>query len=181
MFVPGFAAIYGAVTLPVRRPLGDPRPGQPRENVVPSPILPLAVKIDGGAFKSSPPDQEAARRRSVRPRMFPLGDFRIEGAKTESLDGRSLIGSLEEFQGNATIQDLACRQRARSLAPRSTGQRKAADSGPLAFEKIKLSCVRVRGFGNHIARTDLETSLRLHRLLIPRHSSKLNPHSGLSQ
>src|ERR1700730_2650418 len=110
VFVPGFAAIYGAVTLPVRRPLGDPRPGQPRENVVPSPILPLAVKIDGGAFKSSPPDQEAARRRSVRPRMFPLGDFRIEGAKTESLDGRSLIGSLEEFQGNATIQDLACRQ-----------------------------------------------------------------------
>jgi hypothetical protein len=30
--------------------------------------------------------------------MFPLGGLRIEGAETEALDHRSLIGSLEEFQ-----------------------------------------------------------------------------------
>src|ERR1035438_880697 len=65
VFSPGFAAIHGAVTLPVGRPLGDSRPGEPRENVAPSLILPLAVKIDGAAFKSSTPDQEAPRRGRV--------------------------------------------------------------------------------------------------------------------
>src|SRR5712692_715281 len=152
---PSFAAIYGAVTLPVGRSFSDPRPGETRENVVPSLILPLAVKIDGPAFKSSAPDQEATRRRSVRPRMFPLRGLRIEGAETEALDDRSLIGSLEEFQGNAAIQDLACLQRAGALAPGSIGQSKAADGGPLAFEKVELPCLRVRGFGNHSVHTDL--------------------------
>jgi hypothetical protein len=74
--------------------------------VVPSLIFPLAVKIDGVAFKSSAPDQEATRRGRVCPRMFPLGGLRIEGAETEALDHRSLIGSLEEFQEGAAIQDL---------------------------------------------------------------------------
>src|SRR6266849_5019634 len=155
VFVPGFAAVYGAVTLPMGRPLGDARPSEPRENVVPSLILPLAVKIDVAAFKSSAPDQEATRRRRVRPRVFPLRGLRIEGAETEALDGHSLIGSLEEFQGNAAIQDFACRQRTGSLAPGSIGQRKAAAGVPLAFEKIKLLCLRVRGFGNHITHADL--------------------------
>src|ERR1035437_7148051 len=100
------------MTLPVSRPLGDPGPGEPREKVFPSLIFPLAVKVDGVAFKSSAPDQEATRRGRVRPRMFPLGGLRIEGAETEALDDRSSIGSLEEFQGNAAIQDLACCQRA---------------------------------------------------------------------
>src|SRR5713101_236184 len=155
VFGPGFAAIHRAVTLPVGRPLGDVRPSEPRENVVPSLIFPLAAKIDGLAFKSSAPDQETARRRRVRPRVFPLGGLRIEGAETEALDHRSSIGSLEEFQGNAAIQDLACLQRAGSLAPGSIAQRKAADGVPLAFEKIKLPCLRVRGFGNHIVHTHL--------------------------
>src|SRR6266478_5107567 len=57
VFVPGFAAVYGAVTLPMGRLLGDPGPGEPRQNVVPSLIVPLAVKIDSAAFKSSAPDQ----------------------------------------------------------------------------------------------------------------------------
>src|SRR5438445_12754544 len=121
VFGPGFAAVHGAVTLPVGRPLCDPRPGEPRENVAPSLIFPLAVKIDGVAFKSSAPDQEAARRGRVRPRVFPLGGLRIEGAETETLDHRSVIGSLEEFQGNATIQNPACRQRAGPFAPGSIG------------------------------------------------------------
>src|SRR5260370_10315158 len=155
VFGPGFAAIHGAMTLPVGRARGDPRRGGPRENVVPSLIFPLAVKIDGVAFKSSAPDQEATRRGRVWPRMFPLGGLRIEGAETEALDHRSLIGSLEEFQGNAAIEDLACCQRARSLAPGPIDQRKAADGAPLAFEKIKLPCLRVRGFGNHIVHTHL--------------------------
>jgi hypothetical protein len=163
---PSFAAVYGTVTLPVRRLLRDPRPGQPREDVAPSLILPLAVKIDGAAVKSSAPDQEATWRRSVRPRVLPLGDFRIEDAETEALDDHSLIGSLEEFQENVAIQDLACRQRARAVAPGSIGQRKAADSVPLAFEKIKLLCRRVRAFGNYVAHTDLMPG-------------KFNPHSGL--
>src|SRR5260370_8719616 len=143
------------MTLPVGRALGDPRPAEARENVVPSLIVPLAVEIDGVAFKSSAPDQEAARRGRVCPRMFPLGGLRIEGAETEALDHRSLIGSLEEFQGNAAIEDLACCQRARSLAPGPIDQRKAADGAPLAFEKIKMPCLRVRGFGNHIVHTHL--------------------------
>src|SRR5438132_11705306 len=155
MFGPSFAAVHGAVTLPVSRPLGDPGPGEPRENLAPSLILPLAVKIDGAAFKSSAPDQEAARRRSVRPRMLPPGGLRIKGAETETLDDRSLIGSLEEFQGNATIQDLACLQRARALAPGSIGQREAADRVPLAFEKIKLLCFSVCGFTNYVAHARL--------------------------
>jgi hypothetical protein len=94
----------------VGRPLRDPRPGEPRANLAPCLILPLAVQIDGAAFKSSAPDLEATRRRSVRPRVFPLGGLRIEGAETEALDHRSLIRSLEKFQGNAAIQDLACRE-----------------------------------------------------------------------
>src|SRR4030095_8094581 len=149
---PGFAAIHGAVTFSVGRPFGDPRPGEPRENVAPILIFPLAVKIDGVAFKSSAPDQEATRRGRVRPRMFPLGGLRIEGAKTKSLDHRSLIWPLEEFQGNAAIQDFACHQRTGSLAPGSIAQRKSADGVPLAFEKIKL-LFRVRGFGNHLVHT----------------------------
>src|SRR3984893_11166574 len=155
VFGPGLAAIHGAMTLPVGRALGDPRPGEPRENVVPSLIFPLAVKIDGVAFKSSAPDQEATRRGRVRPRMFPLRGLRIEGAKTEALDHRSLIGPFEEFQGNAAIQDLASFQRARTLAPGSIEQRKAAYGVPLAFEKIKLLRLRVRGFGNHIVHPNL--------------------------
>src|SRR5215468_163076 len=94
---PGLAAIHGAVTLPVGRPFGDSRPGEPRENLAPILIFPLAVKIDGVAFKSSAPDQKATRRGRVPPRMFPLGGLRIEGAKTESLDHRSLIWSFKEF------------------------------------------------------------------------------------
>src|SRR5208282_3967989 len=115
-------------------------PGEPREDVVPSLIFPLAVKIDGVAFKSSAPDQEATRRGRVGPRMFPLRGLRIEGTETEALDHRSLIGTLEEFQGNAAIQDFACRQRAGALAPGPIEQRRAADGVPLAFEKIKLLC-----------------------------------------
>jgi hypothetical protein len=81
MFGPSLAAIHGAMALPVSRPLGDPRPGEPRKNSLPRLVLPLAVKIDGIAFKSSTPDQEATRRGSLRPCMFPFGGFRIEGAE----------------------------------------------------------------------------------------------------
>src|SRR5260370_35558158 len=176
VFGPGFAFIHGAMTLPVGRALGDPTPGEPRENVVPSLIYPLAVKIDGVAFKSSAPDQETARRGRVRPRMFPLGGLRIKGAETEAVDHRSLIGSLEEFQGNAAIQDFACRQRAGSLAPGSIAQRKAADGVPLAFEKIKLPCLRVRGFGNHIVHTNLPKCSR--RSLVV--SQSRHPRLGLA-
>src|SRR5260370_31525467 len=153
------------------RALGDARPSEPRENVVPSLILPLAVKIDVAAFKSSAPDQEATRRRSVGPRMFPPRGLRIESAETEAFDHRSLIGSLEKFQGNAAIQDLTCRQPAAALAPASIAQGKAADRIPLAFEKIKLPGIRVLGFGKHIA-TDLGIGMRSIGLLILLHARK---------
>src|SRR5258708_39957991 len=94
-------------------------------------ILPLAVKIDSVAFKSSAPDREAARRGGVRPRMFPLRGLRIEGAETEALDHGSQIGALEEFQKNAAIKDYDYRTRARSLAPRTIEQRTSADGTPL--------------------------------------------------
>src|SRR5882724_8498790 len=155
VFGPGFTAIHGTVTLPMGKPLGDLRPGEPRENVAPSLIHPLAVKIDGAAFKSSAPDQEATRRGRVCPRVLPLGGLRIEGAETEALDDRSLIGSLEKFQEKTAIQDFACLQRAGALAPVSIEQVKPADGVPLAFEKIKPRCLRVRGFGNHIVHTNL--------------------------
>src|SRR5258708_12270197 len=102
------------------------------------------MKINGAVFKSTAPNLKAARRRSVRPRMFPLGGLRIEGAETEALDDRSLIGSLEEFQGNAAIQNLACRQQARALAPGSIGQRKTPDVVPLPFQESKLLFFPVR-------------------------------------
>ena len=60
-FGPGFSAIYGGVTLPVGGPLLDPGSCEPEENIAPSLILPLAVKVDGAAFKSSAPDQETTR------------------------------------------------------------------------------------------------------------------------
>ena len=156
VFDPSFAAIHGAVTLPVGRPPGDPGPPESRENLVPSLVLPLAVKIYTAAFKSSAPDLEATGRRSVRPRMFPLGGLRIKGAEPEALDNRSLIRSLEEFQGNAAIQNLGRLQPSWTLAPGSIGQRKAADSVPFAFQKIKPLCLRVRGFGNHITQAGLQ-------------------------
>lgn len=161
VFGPSLAAIHGAMALPVCRMFGDPRPGELRKNLLPSLIFPLAVKIDGVTFKSSAPDQEAAGRRSVRPRMFPLGGLRIEGAKTKALDDRSLIGAFEKFQGNAAIQDLVCRQGSGPLAPGSIGQREVADGVPLAFEKIKLLCLHVRWFKNHIAHTDLPKLVHL--------------------
>src|SRR5450755_2158275 len=121
VFEPGLSAIHGAVTLPVGRPLGDPRPGEPGVNAVPSLILPLAVKIDGSVFKSPVPNLKSARRRSVRPRMFPPRGLRIEGAETKTLDDRSLIRSLEQLQGDAAIQYLARCQPAWTLAPGSIG------------------------------------------------------------
>src|SRR5258708_27912160 len=60
VFAPGFAAIHGSVTFPVCRPLGDSGPGEPREHVMAGLILPLAVKLDSVAFKSSAPDPEPA-------------------------------------------------------------------------------------------------------------------------
>src|SRR5258708_31614260 len=134
------------------------------------------MKINGAVFKSTAPNLKAARRRSVRPGMFPLGGLRIKGAETEALDHRSLIGSLEEFQGNAAIQDFACRQRAGSLAPGSIAQRKAADGVPLAFEKIKLPCLRVRGFGNHIVHTNLPKCSRCSLVV----SQSRHPRLGLA-
>src|SRR5260370_28455292 len=107
--------------------------------------------------------------------MFPLGGLRIKGAETEAVDHRSLIGSLEEFQGNAAIQDFACRQRAGALSPGSIEQRKAADQVPLAFEKIKLPCLRVRGFGNHIVHTNLPKCSRCSLVV----SQSRDPRPGL--
>src|ERR1700689_2770943 len=78
VFAPGFAAIDGSVTLPVRSPICDLGPGEPRENLAPSLVLPLAVKIDRATNKSSPPDQKATRRRGVGPRVLPIGGLRIE-------------------------------------------------------------------------------------------------------
>src|SRR5208283_2960319 len=117
VFAPGFAAIRGAMTFPVRGPILDVRPGESRENLSTSFVYPLPVKIDRATFKSSAPDQKAARRRCVRPRMLPLGRLRIEGAEAEAFDDCSLVRSLEEFQRNAAVQHLRCRQRAGALAP----------------------------------------------------------------
>ena len=163
MFAPGFAAIRGAVTLPMRSSVRDLGPGESGEDLATGIILPPAMKIDRPAFKSSAPDQESPRRRCICPGMFPLRGLRIEGAESEALDDRSLIRSLEEFQGNAAIQDPASRERARALAPGSIGQRKAAHGVPLAFEKIKLLCLRDRGFENYIAHTDLRVGLPRNR------------------
>ena len=172
MFAPGFATIQRAVTLPVRGHFGDPGPGKSRENVAPGLILPLAVKIDGTVFESSAPDQESSRRRCVRPGMFPLRGLGIEGAEPEALDDRSLIRSLEEFQRNAAIQDLARRQRAGALAPGSIGQRKAAVGVPLAFEKIKLLCLRVRGFENYMCSYRPPDRTASKSGAVPRHARK---------
>jgi hypothetical protein len=155
VFGPSLACIHGAMALPVRRTFRDLRPCEPRKNSLSTRILPLAVKIDSVAFKSSTPDLEAGWRRSVRPRMFPLAGLRIEGTEAKALDDRSLIGSLEEFQENAAIQDLVCPQGTGALAPGSIGPMKIADGVPLAFEKIKLLCLRVRCLKNHIAHTGL--------------------------
>lgn len=84
--------------LPVGRALGDARPGEPRENALPSLILPLAVKVNSAPFKSSASDQEATGRRSVVHVCSHRAVCGIEGAKAEALDDRCLIGSLEEFQ-----------------------------------------------------------------------------------
>src|SRR5208282_2716385 len=157
VFAPGFAAIRGAMTFPVRSPICDVRPGEPREKLASSLVLPLAMKLDRATFKSSAPDQEATRRRCVRPRMLPLGCLRIEGAEAETFDDRSLVRPLKEFQRNAVVQHLRCRQRAGALIPGSIGQGKAADGVPLAFEKIKLLSVCDRCRGTHSAHIDLHT------------------------
>src|SRR5258708_313515 len=62
---------------------------------------------------------------------------------------------LEEFQENAAIDDPAYRERARSFAPRSLGQRKAADGIPAAFKKIDPLGLGVRGLENHIVHANL--------------------------
>lgn len=56
---------------------GDPRPGKPRKNTAARFIFPLTVKVDGGAFESSTPDQETTRCGCVRPGMFPLRGLRL--------------------------------------------------------------------------------------------------------
>src|SRR5260370_16884517 len=103
--------------------------------------------------------------------MFPLRGLRIESPETEAFDHRSLIRSLEKFQGNAAIQDLTCRQPAAALAPASIAQGKAADRIPLAFEKIKLPAIRVPAFAKHIP-TGLSLRLRSFGLLILLHARK---------
>ena len=144
VFAPGSAAVHRAMTLPMGSPIGNSGPGEPGENLVTSLIPPLAVKIDGIAFKSSAPDQEPTRRRGIRPGVFPLAGLRIKGAKAETFDHRSSVRSLEELQRNQAVQDLARRERSRPLSG-SISQRKPADGSPLAFEKIELLGLCTRG------------------------------------
>jgi hypothetical protein len=75
--------------------------------------------------------------------------------EAETLEDRSLARPLEEFRGNAAIQNLASGHRARTSAPGSIGQSKVAAGVPLARERIKLLCSRVRGCENHIAHAGL--------------------------
>ena len=179
MFAPGLATIQGAVTLPVRRRFRDPGPGKSRENKAPGLILPLAVKINGTAFESSAPDQESSWRRGIGPCVFPLRGLGIEGAETEPLDDRSLIRSLEKFQRNAAIQDLARPQPAGALTPGSIRERKEAVGAPLAFKKIKLLCLRVCGFDNSMAHIDLRIGLLRNRVQSHVIQGNLNLDSGL--
>jgi len=88
------------------------RPGEPRENVAPSPHPPTGVKIDGAAFKSSAPDQEATGADVSAHRVLPLGGLRIEGAETEALDDLSLIGVPRKIQEKDSHPDLLAFQRA---------------------------------------------------------------------
>src|SRR5688500_17479948 len=87
--VPGLTAVQRALALPVGAAVREPRPGQPGPSPPPALVVPVAEQVDLSALEAAAPHREPARRRVVRPRMFPAARGRVERAQPEALDDGS--------------------------------------------------------------------------------------------